>query len=242
MRQMKVGTCVVAKVEYRDLTRDDAVAALADLNAEAVKLDALVVIYVTHTKKQDVTWLREYCAAAVEVRKCEPGPDAPVAIVLDNLTLASDHVLGVGRVMIEAFRDPDGRWTYRPEPLIAERAVIRLAWYLAHEGVNFRDIAKIVGISTSNISRGLQPLLIQPKNAVGLAPPAGWRTRWVCDHDLNADSPGTMQEPADAPSNPPAIKVASEKDANGSSPRSTGSSNAPVKSDAPPTTRESHKM
>ncbi|WP_423392699.1 hypothetical protein [Burkholderia sp. LMG 21824] len=189
MRHVNSGTCVLAMVDYRDLTRDDAVAALVDLNAEAVECGALVVIYVQHTKKQDVTWLRDYCMAAVEVRKCEPGPGAPVAITLDNLTLASDHMLGVGRVTIEVFRAPDGGWTYQPEPFIAERAVIRLAWYLAHEGMKLRDIAKIAGIAASNISRGFQSLLIQPKNAASLAPPADWRTRWACRYDLAADNP-----------------------------------------------------
>ncbi|MDN7905547.1 hypothetical protein QZM18_15725 [Burkholderia diffusa] len=202
MRYLKQGTCVFAFVDYRDLTRDDAIAALVDLKAEAVACGALVVIYVQHTKKQDVTWLRDYCMAAVEVRKCEPGPGAPVAITLENLTLASDHMLGVGRVTIEAFPAPDGSWTYRPESFIAERAVIRLAWYLAHEGMKLRDIAKIVGIAASNISRGLQSLLIQPKNAASLAPPADWRARWGRDYDLDAGSPSTMQEPAVVPSHP----------------------------------------
>lgn len=242
MRHLTPGTCVIAVVDYRDLKRDDAIAALVDLNAEAIVRGALVVICVQHTKKQDVTWLRDYCAAAVDVRKCEPGPGAPVAVVLDNLTLASDHVLGVGRVMIEAFREPDGGWTYRPELFIAERAVIRLAWYLAAEGMKLRDIAKIVGIAASNISRGFQQLLIQPRNAIGLKPLPGWRARWASCYDLSAENPGTKQEPADAPSNPPPVKVASEKDTNTDSPPSTNSTNAPVKFVAPSTTRENRKV
>ncbi|MCL4665525.1 hypothetical protein [Burkholderia pseudomallei] len=209
MRQLKPGTCVLAIVDYRDLKRDDAIAALVDLNAAAVERGALVVIYVQHTKKQDVTWLRAYCVAAVEVRKCEPGPGALVSIVLDNLTLVSEHWRGVGRVMIEVFRDADRGWTYQLEPFIAERAVIRLAWHLAHEGMTLRLIQKIVGISASNISRGFQPLLIQPKNAVGLAPPVGWRARWARDYDLDAGSPCTMQEPVVVPSHPPTSVVLS---------------------------------
>lgn len=242
MRYLKQGSCVFAVVDYRDLKRDEAIAALVDLNAEAVERSALVVIYVQHTKKQDVTWLRDYCSAAVDVRKCEPGPGAPVAVVLDNMTLASDHVLGVGRVMIEAFREPDGGWTYRAEPFIAERAVIRLAWYLSAEGMKLRDIAKIVGIAASNISRGFQQLLIQPRNAIDLKPPPGWRARWASCYDLNAKNPGTKQEPADAPSNPPAVKVASEKDTNTDSPPSTNSKNAPVTFVAPSTTRENRNV
>ncbi|MFC6950343.1 hypothetical protein ACFQI9_38390 [Paraburkholderia dipogonis] len=188
-------------VNYRDLKRDDAIAALADLSAEAEKLGALVVIYVQHTKKDDVTWLRKYGAVSVEVRKCEPGPGAFVAVVLDNLTLASDHMQGIGRVTVEAFREPDGVWSYRREPFIADRAVIRLAWYLAWERVKLRDIAKIVGLAASNISRGFQPLLIQPKNAVGLAPPPDWRIRWEGSFDLNSGNADVKREPADVPSN-----------------------------------------
>lgn len=242
IRNLKQGNCVFVFVDYRDLKRDDAIAALVDLNAEAARLGALVAIYVQHTKKQDVTWLRYYCIAAVEVRKCEPGPEAIVAIALDNLTLASKHLLGVGRVMIEAFRERDGGWTYRSGPLIAERAVIRLAWYFAHEGMKLRDIAKIGGIAASNISRGLQPLLIQPKNAVGLAPPAGWRARWTRDYDLNACNPSTMHEPADSPSNPPAVRATSERGTSADSPHSTGSSSVLTKFVAPSSTRENRKV
>lgn len=241
IRNLKQGNCVFAFVDYRDLKRDDAIAALVDLNAAAAEHGALVVIYVKHSKKQDVTWLRDYCIAAVDVHKCEPGPGAIAAAALDNLTLASDHLRGVGHVMIEAFREQYGGWTYRSEPFIAERAVIRLAWCLAHEGMKLRDIAKIGGIAASNISRGLQPLLIQPKNAVGLAPPADWRTRWAHDYDLNADNPGTMQEPADTPSNSPAAKVASETETSADSPHSTCSSNVPTKFVAPSSTSENRK-
>lgn len=200
-RYLTAGTCVLATAEHSAMKRDDAIAALVDLNAAAVERGALVIIFVQHTKKQDVTWLREYCATAIEVRKCEPGPGALVAFVLDNLTLASDHMLGIGRVMVEAFRDLGGNWTYRLEPFIAERAIIRLAWYLVHEGMTLRAIEKIVGISASNISRGFQALLIQPKNAVGLAPPTGWRTRWADCYDLPEEKTDVKQEPVGTPSN-----------------------------------------
>ncbi|WP_321867035.1 hypothetical protein [Paraburkholderia tropica] len=200
LSRLEKGTCVFVMANYRDLKRDEAIAALIDLNTEAVQRGALVVIYVQHTKKQDVTWLRGYCAVAVEARKCEPEPRASIAILLDNLTLASDHVLGVGRVIIEAFRDPDGGWTYRPERFIAERAVVRVAWYLANEGMKLREIAKIVGIAASNVARGFQPLLIQPKNAVGLTAPVGWRTRWAACYDLLGES-ADQQDSANAPTN-----------------------------------------
>lgn len=229
MRHLTPGTCVFAVVDYRDLKRDDAIAALVDLNAEAVERNALVVVYVQHTKKQDVTWLRDYCAAAVDVRKCEPGPGAAVAVVLDNLTLASDHVLGVGRVMIEAFREPDGGWTYCAEPFIAGRAVIRLAWYLAYERMKLREIAKVVGIYASNVSRGFQPLSIKPNNAIGIAPPHGWRTRWASWYDLNEQDAKAKPKPADVPSNTVAPQDTSPKDVNASMPRWTSISNEPTK-------------
>lgn len=237
MRYLKQGSCVFAVVDYRDLKRDEAIAALVDLNAEAVERSALVVIYVQHTKKQDVTWLRDYCSAAVDVRKCEPGPGAPVAVVLDNMTLASDHVLGVGRVMIEAFREPDGGWTYRAEPFIAERAVIRLAWYLSAEGMKLRDIAKIVGIAASNISRGFQLLMIQPKNAVGLAPPPDWRTRWAHCYDLNGGNADAKPGQADVSSNAAATQDTGPQKIDTGLTRSTSIGKEPAKPDTPAHTR-----
>lgn len=198
LRYLKPSTCVFAVVNYRDLKRDDTVAALADLNAKAMVRDALVVIYIQHTKKQDLTWLRDYCVAFVEVRTCEPGPCAALAIVLDNLTLAGEHMLGVGRVMIEAFHTSDDGWSYQEEPFIAERVVIRLAWYLAHEGMNLREIAEIVGIAASNVSRGFQALLIQPKNSVGMVPPAGWFSRWAGSYSLIDKNSSLRQLPQDA--------------------------------------------
>lgn len=235
--RLKPETCILTTLEYSELKRDEAIVALTDLNAEAEKLGALVVIYVQHTKKDDVTWLRKYGAVSIDVRKCEPGPGAPVAIVLDNLTLASEHVQGIGRVMVEAVREPDGGWTYRREPFIAERAVIRLAWYLAWERANLRDIAKIVGIAASNISRGFQPLLIQPKNAVGLAPPCDWRTRWAGGFDLNSGNSDVKHEPADAPSNRTVSQDTGHQKIDTGLTRSTGIGNEPAKSAMPASVR-----
>jgi hypothetical protein len=190
MSHMKPGGCVVAIVEYRNLQRDDAIAALAEINSEAQKLGVLVVICVLHTQKQDAASLRDHCAVCVVVRKCEPGPGAQIAIVLDNTALAGRHDHGIGRVMIEASLEPDGTWTFTREPFIAERAIIRLAWFmlrrahLSKANLPLAKIAQVIGISPSNISRGIGALLISPKNALGVAPPTGWVTRWAKDYDL----------------------------------------------------------
>ncbi|MFP3275110.1 MAG: hypothetical protein RXR52_29905, partial [Paraburkholderia sp.] len=189
--RLKPGACIFAQVEYKDLTRDDVIAALAQLNAEAHKLGALIVIFILHTRKQDVTWLREHCQVFVEAGKCEPGPRAQIALVLTNVTLANWHPQGIGRVMVEGFLDPDGAYTYRPEPFIAERAIIRLAWYVlrhAHlhkEKVSLAKIGQVIDISPSNISRGVAPPMISPKNAVGVSPPTGWHDRWATDYNLD---------------------------------------------------------
>ncbi|AWY65018.1 hypothetical protein A8H36_06995 [Burkholderia thailandensis] len=222
-------TALFARVAYKDLKRDDAIAALADLNAEAERLGALVVIYVQHTKKQDVTWLQEHSGVSVEVGKCEPGPGAQIALTLINVSLASWHAQGIGRVMVEAFLESDGGWTYRREPLIAERAVIRLAWYMAYEDMTLREIAKVVGIYASNVSRGFQLLSIQPKNAPGLAPPADWRTRWARCYSLDIGDVEVKQAPTDtdAPSDATG-PLSISHDTSQSLPRRTGIGKEPA--------------
>jgi hypothetical protein len=188
---LEPGACIFAQVEYKDLTRDDAIAALAQLTAEAAKLGVLIVIFVLHTRKQNVTWLREHCQVFVEAAKCEPGPGAQIALMLTNVTLAGWHTQGIGRVMVEGFLDTDGAYTYRPEPFIADRAIIRLAWYvlrhayLHKEEVSLAKIKQVVGIDASNISRGIASLLISPKNTVGVSPPTGWLDRWAIDYNLD---------------------------------------------------------
>ncbi|MGP8433729.1 hypothetical protein ACT2FY_05450 [Paraburkholderia fungorum] len=188
---LEPGKCIFAQVEYKDFMRDDVIAALAPLNAEAKKLGALIVIFILHTRKQDVTWLREHCQVFVEAAKCEPGPRAQIALVLTNVTLADWHPQGIGRVMVEGFLDPDGAYTYRSEPFVADRAIIRLAWYVlrhAHlhkEEVSLAKIGQVIGIAPSNISRGVAPPMISPKNAVGVSPPMGWHDRWAIDYNLD---------------------------------------------------------
>jgi hypothetical protein len=179
VNQLNPGECVLAQVECKDLTREAAIVALAELNARVRELGALLVIFVFHTKKQDVSWLQEHCGVFVEVGKCEPGPDAQAAVVLTNVSLSCWHPHGIGRVMVEAFLGADNAWTYRSEPFIAERAVIRLAWSLCFKKVKFEQIKEIIGIDKSNISRGLASLLIPPDNTVGLVPPSGSRKRWI---------------------------------------------------------------
>ena len=188
---LKSGESIFAHVEYKDVARDVAIGSLSELNAKAEELNALVVIFVSHTKKQDVSWLQNHCRAYVEVGKCEPGPGAQAAVVLTNVSLSHWHAHAIGRVMVEAFLEADGTWVYHAEPVIAERAIMRLAWYMSHKAsymsdknVPLRDIAKVIGIDVSNVSRGFTQLLIPPKNTVGLAPPNGWLNRWATNYNL----------------------------------------------------------
>ena len=224
--RLKPGTTLFARVAYKDLKRDDAIAALADLNVEAERLGALVVIYVQHTKKQDVTWLQEHSSVSVEVGKCEPGPGAQIALTLTNVSLASWHEQGIGRVMVEASLDSDVGWTYRMEPLIAERADIRLAWYMVYDGMSLRDIAKVFGIYASTISRGFRSLPVKPKNSVGLAPPADWRTRWARCYSLDIKDVEVKQVPTDTDAPSVATGPLSiSRDTSQSSPRQTSIDN-----------------
>lgn len=214
---LKPNTCFFVQVEYKDLRRDDTIAVLAQLDAETKKHSALVVIYVLCSTKDDPDWLRGNCEVFVAVRKCEPAPDAQAAIVLTNVSLAGWHPQGIGRVMVEAILDSAGVWAYRQEPFIAERAIIRLAWYLRARRVKVEQIAKIVGINRSNVSRGLDSLLISPDNTVGLVPPKGWQNRWASRYQLEDVLPrkapiggadtGVTGEGVKAPDSPKAFEA-----------------------------------
>jgi hypothetical protein len=178
LNHLKPGECVFVQVENKNLT-DGAIVALAELNAQVEELGALLVIFVFHEKKQEMTWLREHCGVFVEVGKCEPGPGAQAAVALTNVSLSHWNPHGIGRVMVEAFLDANGVWTYRSEPFIADRAIIRLSWHLRFKGVTVEQIAKLIGIHKSNVSRGIDSLLIPPDNTVGLVPPKDSRKRWI---------------------------------------------------------------
>jgi hypothetical protein len=182
VNNLKPGECVIVQVDYKDTMRDDVLVTFAYLKAAAMKIGALIVIVVLCAKKQDVAWLGPHCDVFVEVGKCEPGPGAQAAIALVNESLAGWHSQGIGRVMAEAKLASNGDWTHRREPFIAERAIMRLAWYLYAEGVTIEKIAAIIGINKSNVSRGFDALLIPPKNTVGLVPPKGWHKRWAVRH------------------------------------------------------------
>ncbi|WP_301235481.1 hypothetical protein [Pandoraea cepalis] len=202
------GKCVVAHVEYKNLTRDAATGVLAHLNALVEQMGAFVIIFVVCTKKQDTAWLRAYAGEFVEISKCEPGPSAQGAIVLTNVNLADHHAQGIGRVMVEAFVDSGGTYTYRSEPFIAERAVVRLAWCMRNKGAKIEQIAKLIGCNKSNVSRGFENLLIQPNNAVGMKPPKGSRARWATVYDLDevwprkAPDAGVADEAMKTPDSP----------------------------------------
>ncbi|WP_146120222.1 hypothetical protein [Paraburkholderia sp. BL21I4N1] len=182
---LKPGTCVVAYVEYKNLKRDEATGVLAHLNAAVEQADAFVVIFVVCTKKQDTSWLRAYAGEFVEITKCEPGPGAQTAIVFTNVSLVDHHALGIGRVMIEAFVDSGGTYTYRSEPFIADRAIIRFAWCARNKEAKIEQIAALVGRNKSNVSRGLDDLLVPPNNEVGMKPPKGSRNRWATLYNLD---------------------------------------------------------
>ncbi|TAM01408.1 MAG: hypothetical protein EPN70_19460 [Paraburkholderia sp.] len=185
MDHVKPDACVFTTVAYRDLKRDEAIAAIAQLNAEAQRLGALIVLFIVHAKKQDVTGLRAYCNACMEVSTCEPGPGAQIAVLLDNVTLTNWHQQGIGRVMVEAFLESNGTWTFAQEQFIAARAIIRVAWYLRAKGATIEKIAEVIGINKSNVSRGLESSLIPPENTVGLVPPTGWAKRWASRYNFD---------------------------------------------------------
>lgn len=206
--QLKPGTCVVAYVEYGSLTRDEATGVLAHLNAVVEQVGTFVIIFVVCNKKQDTSWLRAYAGEFVEVTKCEPGPGAQAAIAVTNVSLADRHAQGIGRVMIETFVDSSGAYTFRSEPLIAERAIIRFAWCARNKGAKIEQIAKLVGLNKSNVSRGLENLLVPPNNEVGMKPQKGSRGRWATVYDLdevwprNAPDAGVAAEATKVPDFP----------------------------------------
>jgi len=208
---LKPNVCVVAHVEYTDLKRDEATGVLAHLNAAVEQADAFVVIFVVCTKKQDTSWLRAYAGEFVEITKCEPGPGAQAAIVFTNVSLVDQHALGIGRVMIEAFVDSDGAYTFRSEPLIAERAIIRFAWCARNKGAKIEQIAALVGRNKSNVSRGLDDLLVPPNNEVGMKPPKGSRNRWATLYNLDVVWPlksldaGAAGEATNTPRSPKTV-------------------------------------
>ncbi|CAJ6220348.1 Uncharacterised protein [Burkholderia pseudomallei] len=216
MDHVKTETCVFATVAYRDLKRDDAIAAITQLNAEAQRLGALIVISIVHAKKQDVTGLRAYCNACVEVSSCEPGPGAHIAVLLDNVTLTNWHQHGIGRVMVEASLQSNGAWSFAREEFIAARAIIRVAWYLRAKGTTIEKIAEVIGINKSNVSRGLESSLIPPENTVGLVPPTGWAKRWAGRYNFDgvlsrkASRKSTDASPADETANDPVTAKADD--------------------------------
>jgi hypothetical protein len=69
--------------------------------------------------------------------------------------------------MVEAILDSAGVWIYRAEPFIAERATIRLAWYPRVRRVKIEQVAKIIDINRSNVSRGSDSVLVPPPRQCG---------------------------------------------------------------------------
>lgn len=204
MGRLKPGTCVLLHVDYNCLSRVDTIASLTALHAEATKVGSIVVISILRATKQDTTWLREYCGVYIEAFTCQPGPGAHVAVALINTSLAGWHALGIGRVMVEASLGVDGSWTYTAAPYISERAAMRLAWYLRAKGCAITDIARVIGIHKSNISRGLDALLISPQNSIGLAPPEGCAKRWATQYKLDDVWPRKSKSSASSPIQPKA--------------------------------------
>lgn len=224
--KIQSGACFFLQIHWATLSDDDTIIELERLDGAAREMGALVVIFMANGSKSDSTYLSEHCSMYAEIDACEPDPDAQVAFAMSNVTLRGWHAFGIGRVLVEMLMLPDATLAYREGPLHAERALTRLAWYLAHSGVPLVQIPKIIGPTTKpNVLVDLAAQVIQPFNSVGIVAPPNWVRRWASRYSTIMDHIAVCSHATGRHDGQPEIGAVTG-DANVATPRASHSTNA----------------
>lgn len=158
---------------------------LSQFRAECKAADVLGIAFLAHSNGFAKCELPELCEEFVEVEEVDPDFDQDVAMTFDCYSLRGMRRLGIGKTMC-SLSYANRRIHHAYAPFISEEIKPRAIWYLHCAGRTNVQIAKIVGVHPSNITRQLQKL---PRNAP-VVMPEEWLKQTLEQLDCDDDEGG----------------------------------------------------
>lgn len=132
-----------------------------------------VMMFMVCPDGYEKTTLDQLCDEYIEVTECEPNPDGQVAFVFDFVNIRNLRLYGLGKTMCSV-KLTDGVLRRHYEPFVSHELLTRAIWSLRGQQKTVEEIAKLVGLNKSNVSRRL----------AGLPPPRNVNTHvdWLEDY------------------------------------------------------------
>jgi len=117
--------------------------------------------------------LLHLCEEYIEVTKCEPYPGFYTAFAFDCINIRDLNPFGFGNTMCSV-KLTDGVLRREFEPFVSHKLLTRAIWSLRGQQKTVEEIAKLVGLNKSNVSRSLARL--PPTRNVNIHP------HWLDDY------------------------------------------------------------
>lgn len=133
----------------------------------AKQAGAWVMMFMVCPDGYEKTTLDQLCEEYIEVTECEPYPDWQLAFVFDFVNIRNLQILGYSNAMCSV-KLADGVLRREFEPFVSHKLLTRAIWSLRGQQKTVEEIAKLVGLNKSNVSRSLAGL--PPTRTVNIHP------------------------------------------------------------------------
>lgn len=130
---------------------------LSRISAAAKQAGAWVMVIVVSANGCQNAPLHQLCDEYIEVTKCEPYPGCYTAFAFDCVNIRDLNPIGVGKTMCSV-KLKDGVLRRDFEPFVSQELLTRAIWTLRGQRQTIVEIAKLVGLHKSNVSRRLAGL------------------------------------------------------------------------------------
>ena len=166
---------VTAQQTYRGILREHMVSSLGALENKAKAQHGLALLFLQCSPADDVAWMADHVTEFISAEECEPGPNAEIAFCLASQSLSNQHGCGIGRTMHEIAIG--NGFKHKQSAFIAANARDRFIWLMRRDGASLSEIAELLGIDKSTVSKRLKSLL---PTTVSLQVDLleGWRDEW----------------------------------------------------------------
>lgn len=185
LEHLESNGCVTVQQTYRSILREHIVSSLGALENRAKAQHGLILLFVQCSPTDDVAWMTDHVTEFISAEECEPGPGAEIAFCLASQSLYNQHGCGIGRSMYEIAIG--NGFKHKRSVFIAANARDRFMWLMRRDGASLSEIAELLGIDKSTVSKRLKSLLPNTLNLqVDLR--VGWRKEWFSVAGVDIES------------------------------------------------------
>lgn len=168
------GGWVILELNLSDAPLPSIVHGLTHIREIANQHEVWVMLFLVCSNATEKSHLIDLADEYMEVSPCEPDVDGETAFSVDCVSIRKLNSLGIGKTMCNV-KLSNGKFYRSFKPFVSNKLEDRVIWNLRCEGKTQGDIANILKISESTISRRLS--LLPKPSQVNMR--EGWLERYL---------------------------------------------------------------